>query len=64
MNGAEKKVNDFLKITIIFCVHFLVINVFVYIPGAAVSFFLRLMEYFDYRFNFDVSNSYNLNTLP
>lgn len=64
MNGAEKKVNDFLKITIIFCVHFLVINVFVYIPGAAVSFFLRLMEYFDYRFDFDVSNSCILNTLP
>lgn len=60
MNGPEKKVNDFLKITIIFCVHFLVINVFVYIPAAAVSFFLRLMIYFDYRFDFDVSNSCNL----
>lgn len=45
----------------VFCVHFLIINVFVYIPAAAVSFFLRLnMEYFDYRFDFDVSNSCNL----
>lgn len=59
MNGFEKKVNDFLKIIIIFCVYFLVINVFVYISVVVVSFFLRFMEYFDYRFDFDVLNLCN-----